>query len=69
MFYACYDGRKRAEIIRWVKLCGASIVENAESIVGKETKLVGVTITIHLDFDFDNVPYINIDRDFVPEGL
>lgn len=58
---------KREELIRQLKLCGASIVENAESIIGTEERLVGVTVTI--DFGDQAIPTINVDREFVPEGL
>lgn len=58
---------KRDELIRQLKLCGASIVENAESIIGTEERLVGVTVTI--DFGDQIIPTINVDREFVPEGF
>lgn len=55
---------RRAELIRQLKLCGASIVENAESIIGTEEHLSGVTVRIYLDFN--EAPHINVDRDFYP---
>ena len=58
---------KRAELIRQLKLCGASIVENAESIIGTEKMLTDVTVSIYIDRD--EIPHINVDRNFYPEGL
>lgn len=58
---------RREELIRQLKACAASIVENAESIIGTEKYLCGVTVTIN--FGDQVVPTINVDRDFVPEGL
>ena len=58
---------KRAELIRQLKLCGASIVENAESIIGTEKGLTDVTVSIYINRD--EIPHINVDRNFCPEGL
>lgn len=58
---------ERDEWIEYLKMCGESIIKNAESIVGTEAKLMDVTVTIHLNHA--EIPTINIDRNFVPEEL
>ena len=54
------------EIIEIVKDVGQSIIDNAESIVGTEKYLSGLTIRININHS--EIPTINIDRDFYPEG-
>ena len=40
---------------------------NAESIIGTEKVLTDVTVSIYIDRD--EIPHINVDRNFCPEGL
>lgn len=58
----------REELIRQVKLCGASLIQNAESIVGSEEFLCDLCIRIDLEIN-NGIPTINIDKTFTPEGL
>lgn len=51
--------------IEYLKACGQSIVDNAESIVGSEPYLSDVTVSIYLRPG--EAPYINVDRTFYPE--
>ena len=57
---------KRAELIRQLKLCGASIVENAESIVSTEKRLTDVgakkEFEKHPDLEGKNVIGIEITK-------
>lgn len=53
--------------VDYVKICADSIKENAESIVGTEKTLKDVLVTIRLYPE--ELPEINIDRNFYPEGI
>lgn len=58
---------ERDKWIEYLKMCGESIIKNAESIVGTEAKLMDVTVSIRLNHA--EIPTINIDRNFAPEEL
>lgn len=55
------------EYIQYLKMCGESIANNAESIVGSEELLCDLTVTISLEPG--RCPNIVVNRDFVPEGI
>ena len=59
-----YTHEKMVEVL---KKCGQSIIENAESIVGHESYLKEVRVTVHLNPS--EAATINVDRDFYPEGI
>lgn len=56
--------KNREELVEEIKLCGKSIIENAESIVGNEAYLGSLQVTIYVN---PAEPIrINIDRDYYP---
>lgn len=56
---------RREDLIDQIKACGESIITNAESIVGTERFVTSLTVTIFVERD--EIPRINVDRDFLPE--
>ena len=53
------------EFIDNLKYAAESIIKNAESIVGTETYLDSVSVSI--DLNWHEVPTVNVSRDFIPE--
>lgn len=47
--------------------CAKSIIQNAESMVGTETYLTDVTVSIYLEAG--STPRINVDRNSVPDRI
>ena len=58
----------RCEMVDKVKLCGESIENNADDIIGNERYLDKVTVTFKISRIIDEPTKINISRDFFPEG-
>lgn len=57
----------RDELVREVRHVGESLIKNAESIVGEERYLIGLTVTIDVSVDGNEATSVNISRDFLPE--
>lgn len=53
--------------LKQIKQIGQSIIDNAESILGKEPYRTGLTITATLNPH--KVPEIIVERHFIPEGV
>lgn len=58
----------KEELIKRVKECGQSLIDNAESIVGNEWLLQNICISCDVN-SFDKIPQITVSRDFIPEGF
>ena len=52
--------------IKRVKDIGESLIKNAESIVGSEEYIIGISIIANIDLD--EVPSISISKDILPEN-
>ena len=59
---------EREELIQIVKNCGQSLIDNAEKIAQDYKYMTDLTITCHVS-EIDNVPYINVSTDFLPENF
>ena len=62
----------RNELIDQIKHCGQSIIDNAESILGKsilgnERYFESITITFDVNKNRNCIPDIQIQRKFIPE--
>lgn len=57
----------REKLIQKIKAIGQSLIDNAESIVGTEKHLSGLTISCYPNPFDDEVPDIRISKSFVPE--
>lgn len=55
------------ELVQRLKDCAESIIENAESIVGNEEFISGLTIELNID-SYDEAPTIILNREFVAEN-
>lgn len=56
------------KIVRQIRAVGESLIKNAESIVGTETYLTGIDISVYLEAGIDTEPpEINVTKRFVPE--
>lgn len=58
----------KEELIKRVKECGQSLIDNAESIVGNESMRRTLSITCYVS-NVDEIPTISINREFIPEGF
>ena len=56
----------RDDYVRQIRAVGESLIKNAESIVGSERYLVGISLAVTIDPDA-SAPNINVSRDFCPE--
>lgn len=63
-----YDKTYREELIKHIKACGQSIIDNAEKIVGDYKFDAGTYIELHVG-KCDEAPYISVTKDFIPERL
>lgn len=54
----------RQRCVDYLKACGQSVIENAESMVGYEPFLANVTVTININPC--EAPTINVSRDLYP---
>lgn len=59
----------REDIVRQVRAVGESIIKNAESIVGTELYLSGLTIKAEVSCWGSEIPEISISRSFTPEKI
>ena len=64
---ATSSGFNKELYIKRVKDAGESLIKNAESIVGDEKYLCDLQITIDLGIINEEVPNIEIRRQFYPE--
>lgn len=53
-------------MIEHIKTCGQSIIDNAEKIAGDYKFDIGTYIKLHVG-NCDEVPYISVAKDFIPE--
>lgn len=65
---------KRRMLTRWemvdlVKICGESIENHAEEIIGNDKYFSDVTVTFKINRFDDEQTCININRNFFPEGV
>ena len=60
-----HEEKVRMELITQVREIGESLIKNAESIVGTEKYLNGISISI--DFDYFSIPEIDVNKSFYPE--
>ena len=58
----------REEIIRNIKDCGQSLIDNAENIVSDYKYARGFTITCYVD-ERNEAPYISVDTTFYTENF
>lgn len=56
------------ELINDIKAAGASIINNAESILGNEKYFINVKVSFVIDRNKNNIPTINVSREFIPEA-
>ena len=58
---------KREDIVKNIKDCGHSLIENAEQMVGDYKFFRDVMITCWVN-EKDEAPYISVDASFIPEN-
>lgn len=58
----------RERVIQNIKDCGQSIIDNASNIVGNYKYVNNYIITCHVG-EMDEVPYIDVNISFCPEGI
>lgn len=58
---------RREEMIEKIKACGQYIVDNAESILGKEKYITDLYVTCNF-YDRSEAPYVSITKDVVPDS-
>ena len=58
----------RNELIKQIKNCGQSIIDNAESILGNERYFESITVIFDINRDRNWMPDIQIQRRFIPES-
>lgn len=58
----------REEIIKNIKDCGQSLIDNAEMMLGDYKFFRDMTITCYVN-EHNEAPYISIDTSFVPENF
>ena len=56
------------DIVKIIKHCGQSIIDNAESIAGDYDHQTDLTVTIRLSME-DKMPVIETCSQFIPEGF
>ena len=68
MAYKVKYKEEKEELIKHIKSCGQSIIDNAEKIVGDYKFDAGTYIELHVG-NCNKVPYISVTKDFIPERL
>ena len=58
----------RNELIKQIKNCGQSIIDNAESILGNERCFESITVIFDINRNRNWMPDIQIQRRFIPES-
>lgn len=58
--------QSKDELIRQIRYIGESLIKNADSIVGNEKYIFGISISANVSIK-DNVPSIHVEKDFLPE--
>lgn len=58
----------REELIKRIKECGQSLIDNAEDLVSNVNYLTDVYITCYMS-DMQSAPTISINNTFIPEGF
>lgn len=66
MAYKVKYKEEKEELIEHIKSCGQSIIDNAEKIVGDYKFDAGTYIELHVG-KCDELPYISVKKDFIPE--
>lgn len=59
--------KTREDLINDVRICGQSIINNAENIVGDERYFLKGIIQFIIQRNDNSIPTIQISREFVPE--
>ena len=58
--------QSKDELIHQIRYIGESLIKNADSIVGNEKYILGISISANVSIK-DHVPYIHVEKDFLPE--
>lgn len=59
---------RKETLIRNIKDCGQSLIDNAEKMVVDYKYRCGLTITCYVDEE-DRAPYISVDTPIIPENF
>ena len=61
--------KTREDLVKEIKDCGQSIIDNAESILGNERYLIKVAVQFVVQRNSDSMATIVTSKEFIPEAV
>lgn len=61
--------KTREDLVKEIKDCGQSIIDNAESILGDERYLIKVAVQFVVQRNSDSMATIVTSKEFIPEAV